>query len=78
MDFRDHITVDPEIMLGKPVVRDTRIPVSLIVNLLDHGYKVERIVEAYPALTRQDIQATIAFNETRVIRRETGELHPTT
>ncbi|TAK23798.1 MAG: DUF433 domain-containing protein [Chloroflexota bacterium] len=36
--------------------------------LLDHGYAVERIVEAYPALTHQDIQAAIAFNETQKCR----------
>lgn len=75
-DLHDRITIDPEILAGKPVVRDTRIPVHLILNLLGHGYTFDRIAEAYPALTREDIQAAIAFSESRLKREETRSLHP--
>ena len=72
---QERITIDPEILAGKPVVRDTRIPVYLILNLLGHGYTFDRIVEAYPALTREDIQAALKFSEGRAKREETRSLH---
>ena len=77
-NLRNRITIDPEILAGKPVVRDTRIPVYLILNLLGHGYTFDRIIEAYPALTTEDIQAAVKFNETRVKGEETRTLHAAT
>lgn len=53
----NRIEVNPEILLGKPVIAGTRIPVYLILNLLASGYTVKRIIEAYPSLTREDIAA---------------------
>lgn len=55
----DRIAVDPKIMLGKPVIRGTRITVALILNLLAHGYSHDRIVEAYPDVAPEDIQAVM-------------------
>ena len=60
------IEVNPDIMLGKPVVAGTRIPVYLILNLLASGYSFERIVQAYPGLTREDIVAALAYAEQRM------------
>jgi uncharacterized protein (DUF433 family) len=51
------IDVDPDVLMGKPVIAGTRIPVYLILNLLRSGYDEERIIEAYPVLTRDDIRA---------------------
>ena len=53
------IEVNPEILVGKPVIAGTRIPVYLILNLLAHGYDFERIVQAYPILEKADIKAVI-------------------
>jgi len=48
-------------MLGKPVIRGTRIPVYLILNLLEQGYDFNRIIKAYPELTKKKIQAALEY-----------------
>lgn len=53
------ITVDPDILAGHPVIKGTRIPVSLILNLLSHGYSFDKIIEEYPELTVSDIKSAI-------------------
>lgn len=53
------IEVNPQIMTGKPVIKGTRIPIAVILNLLANGYTVERIIEAYPPLTLEDIKAAL-------------------
>ena len=55
------IVTDPSILAGKPVVAGTRIPVSLILNLLAHGYDVQRVVQAYPTLTADDVKAALLY-----------------
>lgn len=51
----------PDVMLGKPVIRGTRIPVELLRRRLSEGATEEGILAAYPRLTREDIRAAIAF-----------------
>ena len=55
------ITLDPKIMVGKPVIRGTRLTVEYILNLLAHGSTVEEILEEYDGLTQEDIQACFLF-----------------
>ena len=55
------IVTDPQILSGKPSIAGTRIPVSLIVNLLDHGYDVARVIQAYPILTERDVRAAVEY-----------------
>lgn len=57
------IHVDPKIMCGKPVIKGTRIPVYLILNLLAAGYNFDRIIKAYPELTKADIIAGLEYAE---------------
>lgn len=57
----ERITVDPKVMVGKPVIRGTRLTVEYILNLLAHGAMVEEILEEYKGVTHQDIQACILF-----------------
>lgn len=64
------IVIDPKVLLGKPVIKGTRIPVSLVLNLLAHGYDFERIIQAYPILSREDIQAAIRYAEAVLEREE--------
>ena len=60
-DYRKHITIDPEIMMGKPVITGTRIPVEMILRDLGAGMTPEELLRAYPQLTIDDIRAAQAW-----------------
>ncbi len=68
--MEERIVVDPNILVGKPVIAGTRIPVYLILNLLANGYDFDRIIQAYPVLTKEDIKAAIQYSEARMKREE--------
>lgn len=55
------VVSDPAIMMGKPVIAGTRITVELILQKLAAGETVEQILAAHPRLTRQSVQAALAF-----------------
>lgn len=55
------ITLDPKVMVGKPVIRGTRLTVEFILNLMAHGATPEEILEEYEGLSREDIQACLLF-----------------
>jgi uncharacterized protein (DUF433 family) len=55
----ERIEVNPKILGGKPVIKGTRIPVYLILELLSAGYDFKRIIESYPTLTEEDIKAAV-------------------
>ncbi len=57
----ERIEINPEVMLGKPVIRGTRIPVELIVRKLSEGATEADFLDAYPRLTEEDIKAALAF-----------------
>lgn len=59
--LQDRIEVNPEVMLGKPVIRGTRITIELILRKLSEGATEVDLLDAYPRLTKQDIQAALAF-----------------
>lgn len=59
--YRDIIQSDPSIMMGKPVIAGTRITVEFILEKLAAGETVEQILEAHPRLTRESVQAALAF-----------------
>ena len=61
MNWRQHITSDPEILFGKPVITGTRIPVDLLLEKLAAGYTNKELLDAYPRLTSDDIQACLLF-----------------
>jgi uncharacterized protein (DUF433 family) len=61
MEWRDRIETDPEVLAGKPVVAGTRIPVELVVELLAQDWSTEEILEQYPALSREDIRASLHY-----------------
>lgn len=54
------IICDPNVMMGKPVVSGTRITVELILEKLGAGETIEQLLESYPRLTREGIQAALA------------------
>jgi uncharacterized protein (DUF433 family) len=57
----ERITVDTKVMAGKPVIRGTRLTVEHILNLLGHGTSAAEILQEYPGLVEQDIQACALF-----------------
>ena len=61
MTAHDRIELNPKVMLGKPVIRGTRIPVELIVRKLSEGADEKTLQEAYPRLTSADIHAALRY-----------------
>lgn len=61
MDWQPHITVDPAIAHGKACIRGTRIPVAVVLANLAAGLSPDEIIESYPSLTREAIQAALAY-----------------
>jgi uncharacterized protein (DUF433 family) len=57
----ERITVDPKVIVGKPVIKGTRLTVEHILNLLGHGASVAEILQEYDGLTLEDIQACLLF-----------------
>src|SRR5260370_11209161 len=62
MTVTDRIEMDPKVMLGKPVIRGTRIPVELLLRKLGEGATEEDLLDAYPRLKREDIRAALLAN----------------
>jgi uncharacterized protein (DUF433 family) len=63
MNWKDYITADPQILVGKPVVKGTRLSVELILDRLADGWTQEEILRAYPSLTPQSLQAVCALRK---------------
>jgi uncharacterized protein (DUF433 family) len=61
MDWRDRITVDPQICHGQACVKGTRVMVSVILDNLAAGETVECILQSYPMLQREDLQAALSY-----------------
>lgn len=69
INFEDRIEINPKIMLGKPVIRGTRIPVYLILELFAGGYSFKKILKAYPSLTEKDLKAALWY-ASRTLKNE--------
>ncbi len=76
MTITDRIEINPKVMLGKPVIRGTRIPIALILRKLSEGATVADLLDAYPRLAREDIQAAIGYAADTVAHEETVMLEP--
>ena len=61
VDWRDRITVEPDVHHGEPCIRGTRIPVAVIVGSLADGMTFSEILREYPQLTEADIRAALAY-----------------
>jgi uncharacterized protein (DUF433 family) len=61
MTWKTHIHSDPKILLGKPVVKGTRLSVEFILGLFSEGWTEQQVLEKYPSLNPQSIQAVFAF-----------------
>jgi uncharacterized protein (DUF433 family) len=71
MTVTDRIEINPKVMMGKPVIRGTRIPVELILRKLSEGTNEADLLDAYPRLKREDVQAAIGYAADTVAHEET-------
>ena len=74
MDPADRIHADPAILLGKPVIRGTRVPVALLLRKLSEGATEDDLLAAYPHLERDDIRAALAYGAASVEHEERAPL----
>jgi uncharacterized protein (DUF433 family) len=63
MNLLDRIVTDPAVLVGKPVVRGTRLSVDFLLGLMAQGWSEAEILRNYPGLTRDDVLACLAYNE---------------
>ena len=61
MNWKDHIVVNPDVLVGKPIIKGTRISVELLLDWFASGWSYDDILQAYPHLTREQVQAAMAF-----------------
>lgn len=69
MDWKTRIILDPKVLVGKPVIKGTRISVELVIDLLGRGYTTQQVIEQYPHITAEDVQACLAY-ASQVLRSE--------
>ncbi len=60
-DWQERIVVGPKILVGKPVIRGTRLSVEFILSLLADGWSIEGILDDYPQLKREDVMAVLRY-----------------
>jgi uncharacterized protein (DUF433 family) len=61
MQWQDRIDIDPKVLVGKPVIKGTRVPVELVIDLLSKGWTQEQILDGYPNLTSEDVHACLSY-----------------
>lgn len=76
MEWRDRISVDSKVLVGKPVIKGTRIAVEFVVDLLARGWTTEDILREYDHLSADDVQACLAY-ASEVLKSERVYLLPT-
>jgi uncharacterized protein (DUF433 family) len=74
-EIEKHITTDPLVLRGVPIVRGTRVPVYVIMDFVAEGYSPEEIVDDFPDITVKDVEAAIAYNELLLASIEVRPLH---
>jgi uncharacterized protein (DUF433 family) len=74
--YRQRIVTDPHILSGKPVVKGTRIAVDLVLEELSHNPDVAELLAAHPDLTRDDVQACLAYAQAIVTGEEASPSPP--
>lgn len=61
MNWKDRIAANPKVLVGKPVIKGTRLAVEFIIDLLAGGWSEAQIIENYPGITREDIEACLRY-----------------
>jgi len=61
MNWNERIIIDPDVLVGKPTIRGTRLAVEFVIDLLAQGWPEEEILRNYPGLTHEDVQACLSY-----------------
>ena len=61
MNWKDRIEVNPAVLVGKPIIKGTRISVELILGCMANGWTMEDVLASYPHITREDVLAALSF-----------------
>jgi uncharacterized protein (DUF433 family) len=61
MNWQERIVIDPNILVGKPTIRGTRLAVEFIIDLLAEGWPESEVLRNYPGITSEDIQACLRY-----------------
>jgi uncharacterized protein (DUF433 family) len=75
MNWQERIVIDPAVLVGKPIVKGTRISVEFVVDLLGRGWTAGQILDEFDHLTPEDIQACLAY-ASEILRSERVYLTP--
>ena len=68
-ELLDRIVIDPDVLVGKPIIKGTRIPIHLIIELLANGMTTKQILKEYPQLKEEDIKAALLY-ASKLLERE--------
>ncbi len=66
MNWNERVVVDPDVLVGKPVIKGTRLAVEFVLDLLAHGWSERDILTNYPGLSHEDILACFAYASARL------------
>ncbi|WP_297449128.1 DUF433 domain-containing protein [Ferrovum sp.] len=61
MNWKDRIEVNPAVLVGKPIIKGTRISVELIMDRMADGWSMEDVLASYPHISREDVLAALSF-----------------
>ena len=61
MNWQDHITIDPAVLAGKPIVKGTRLSIEFLIDLLAADWREDEIFRNYPNLTHEDLLACLRY-----------------
>jgi uncharacterized protein (DUF433 family) len=75
MNWEERITVNPKVLVGKPIIKGTRIAVEFVIDLLGRGWTTEQVLHEYDHLTADDIRACLAY-ASEVLKSERVYLTP--
>lgn len=70
MDWKERIEIDPGVLVGKPVVKGTRLGVGFLLDVFAQGWTRDEVLQNYPQLSKEDIQAVFAYSAARVGNEE--------
>ncbi len=76
MNLEDRIVIDPKVLVGKPVIRGTRLSVQFVVGLLAEGWSEQQILEDYPGVTHEDVLACLRYASDELKSEKVYLVHP--